>query len=275
MSAADRASADPRILDPVRFYHSGPTAFFASQRDQRFSYCMYVPTAHKTTTRRLPLVVIVHGTNRTAERYRNEFREFAEEHDCVVLAPLFPGHIIDPDDLNGFKRLKYHDIRFDHLLLSMIDEVHDRYQVDTERFYLHGFSGGGQFSHRFAYLHPERLAGVSVGAPGRVTRINPDIPWWLGTADLAEQFGTDLDLPALRRVPVHMVVGDADVETWEIGEPGIDAGGDTRIERLTSLRDNWVGNGIPVDFELVPGVAHSGRAVLPAVQRWLSKALTR
>lgn len=226
----------PRVLHPVEFHHSGATSFFASQHDQRFSYCLYVPTAHRHATRPLPLVVIVHGTGRNAERYRGLYADFAEERGCIVLAPLFPAGVIERDDLHGFKRLMFHDIRFDQELLAMIDEAGERYRVATQRFLLHGYSGGGQFSHRFAYVHPDRLAAVSIGAPGRVTRINPEVPWWLATADLRAQFGRDLDLAALRRLSVHMIVGDADTETWEIAEPGLDAGGATHVERLTALR---------------------------------------
>jgi predicted peptidase len=264
-----------KILDPVEFYHSGPTAFFACQRDQRFSYCLYVPAAHKTTTRPLPLIVVMHGTQRTAERYRDAYREFAEENDAVILAPLFPAGIAEPGDLHGFKKLRFHGIRFDELLLDIVAEVGERYLVETERLYLHGFSGGGQFAHRFAYLHPERLAAVSIGAPGRVTRINPDVPWWPGTADLREQFGKDLDLPALRRVAVHMVVGAEDTDTWEIQEQGVDAGGDTRIDRLTALRANFESHRVPVSFDLVPGVGHRGVLVQGQVQRFFAERLRR
>jgi poly(3-hydroxybutyrate) depolymerase len=85
------------------------------------------------------------------------------------LAPLFPSGIIDPSDEDNYKFIKYHDIRFDHVLLAMIDEVAIKYRVNKDRFLLHGFSGGGQFVHRFFYLHPKRLMGVSIGAPGRIT----------------------------------------------------------------------------------------------------------
>lgn len=270
-----RPGTDARVMDPVEFYHSGPTAFFASQRDQRFSYCLYVPSAHRNATEPLPLLVLIHGTQRMAERYRDAYRSFAEDHDCVVLAPLFPAGIGEPGDLHGFKRLSFRGIRFDQVLLDIVDEVEQRYRVRADRFLLHGFSGGGQFAHRFAYLHAEKLAALSIGAPGRVTRIDPDVPWWLGTADLRERFGKDLDLDALRAVPVQMIVGAEDTQTWEIAEPEVDAGGDTRIARLTSLRRNFEGHGISVRFDLVPRVGHRGLELQGSVQRFLSEVLTQ
>ncbi|MEV7040828.1 alpha/beta hydrolase [Amycolatopsis sp. NPDC051061] len=268
-----RPSADARVLDPVEYYHSGPTAFFASQRDQRFSYCLYVPGVHRTATAPLPLTVVVHGTQRMAERYRDAYRGFAEEHETVVLAPLFPAGIGEPGDLHGFKRLSFRGIRFDRVLLGIVDEVAQRYRIDATRFALHGFSGGGQFVHRFAYLHAHRLSALSIGAPGRVTRIDPRVPWWPGTAGLRERFGVDLDLDALRTVPVQMIVGAEDTETWEIAEPGVDAGGDTRVERLTSLRDNFEAHGIGVRLDVVPGLAHRGLQLQPTVQEFFAGVL--
>jgi poly(3-hydroxybutyrate) depolymerase len=271
--SSPRPSADARVLDPVEYYHSGPTAFFASQRDQRFSYCLYVPGVHRTAAKPLPLTVVVHGTQRMAERYRDAYRGFAEENGTVVLAPLFPAGIGEPGDLHGFKRLAFRGVRFDRVLLDIVDEVAQRCRVDATRFALHGFSGGGQFVHRFAYLHAPRLSALSIGAPGRVTRIDPRVPWWPGTAGLRERFGTDLDLDALRAVPVQMIVGAEDTETWEIAEPDVDAGGDTRVARLTSLRDNFEAHGIGVRFDVVPGLAHGGLQLQPVVQDFFAGVL--
>lgn len=272
--------AGTRTPDPTLFYRSGATTFFAAQCDQRFSYTLYVPAAYRDTGRVLPLVVIVHGTGRGAESYRDAFAEFAERHGCVVLCPLFPAGIVDPEDLHNFKFLAYRDIRYDLVLLDIVAEVAGRYRVDADRFLLHGFSGGGQFTHRFLYLHPERLAAASIGAPGRITLLDPERPWWLGTGDIRAQFGRDIDLDAVRRVPVQLVVGDADTETWEINNPGdsnwmdgADATGRTRIERLRALHRNFAEHGIDARFDLLPGVAHSGKAALPAVRDFFASIL--
>lgn len=266
--------------DPTGFYHSGATPIFASAADQRFHYCLYVPAAPVAGR---PLVVIVHGTGRSGPQYRDAFAGFAEEHGCVVLAPIFPAGIDDPEDLHNYKFIDYHGIRFDRILLAMVDEVTERYGqygLDGTRFLLQGFSGGGQFAHRFFYLHPHRLAGVSIGAPGRITRLDDTRPWWLGTAGFAERFGTPIDHAALRRVPVQMAVGDQDVQTWEINNPGgsnwmdgAETTGRTRIERLRTLQANFADHGIAVRFELVPGVAHDGMGVLPAVRDFFTALL--
>lgn len=56
------------------------------------------------------LLVLIHGTERGHARYRDAFAEFAEEHHCLVLAPLFPGGIIARGDLHNYKFIDYHGV---------------------------------------------------------------------------------------------------------------------------------------------------------------------
>ncbi len=278
---SDAIDENIKIKHPVEFYASGATTVFASRYDQRFSFCLYVPAAHDPAGAALPLVVIQHGTGRRGPQYRDAFAAFAERHGCIVLAPLFPAGIDDPDDLHNFKFIRYGDIRFDEVLLEIVREVGERWGVHTGRFLLHGFSGGGQFAHRFAYLHPDRLAGLSIGAPGRITFIDRENPWWIGLKGFAEVFGHEPRIRELAEVPVQMVVGSADVETWEINNKGdanwmdgADAAGRTRIERLAALRENFTAHGIDVRFDVVEGVAHEPMKVIPAVQEFFAELLT-
>ncbi len=266
----------------LSYYGFGRTTMFACQGDQRFSYCLYVPESYDeegTTT--YPLAVVVHGTNRTAQEYRDAFAGFGEASQCIVLAPLFPAGIIEPGELSSYKFIKFHDIRFDHLLLAMVDEVAALYRVEPERFLLHGFSGGGHFAHRFFYLHPERLRGVSIGAPGLVTLLDGERDWWVGVRDIERVFGTALDEAAMRAVPVQMVIGGDDTDTWEITvEPGsrswMDGANDagvTRLDRLRSLRESFERAGIAVRHDIVAGVGHDGYAVLNPVKAFFAECL--
>ncbi len=260
------------------FFQRGGTPFFASQYDQRLHYALYIPRGLQDEA--APLVVAQHGTGRTAATYRDGLRSFADKHGAVILTPLFPAGIDDPDDLHNFKFLEYGGIRFDLALLAIVDEVAARFPVNGDKFYLHGFSGGGQFTHRFLYLHPERLAGASIGAPGRITQLDDSLPWWLGTAGMQERFGKAIDIEALRQVPIQLVVGSEDVETWEINNPGesnwmdgVEKTGNTRIERLRTLEANFRSHGLNVTFDVVDGVAHRGSLILPAVEKFFGELL--
>lgn len=261
----------------VGYYDRGPTPFFACATDQRFSYCLYVPELPASGTYRL--IVLVHGTNRPAERYRDGFQEFGDAHGAIIMAPLFPANISGPGDLSGYKRIRHDGIAYDLVLLSMIDEVRARYPV-AERFLMHGFSGGGHYTHRFLMAHPERLAGVSVGAAGVVTLLDDQVDWPMGTRDFSDLFGAAPDRAAIAQVPVHICVGDADTETWEITlrpgdgwfQPGAEWQQDaTRIVRAERLRDSLKAAGCRVEFDLVPGKGHVTASVWPSVQAWMSK----
>lgn len=267
---------------PLGYYDVGATPFFALQADQRVSYCLHVPKSLKDRDRSAcRLIVAVHGTGRTATAYRDGFAELAERTGSIVLAPLFPVGLIEPGELSNFKRLKFHDMRFDLLLLAMIDEVTAKYGIEPRRLLLFGFSGGGQFVHRFYTLHPGRLAAVSIGAPGNVTLLDDSRDWWVGTRNLEAEFGVGLDLAAMRRVCVQMLVGAEDTETWEITiKPGDAAwmegandAGRTRIDRLATLKANYERHGIAVRHDLLPGLGHAGPSALEPVIEFFEQAL--
>lgn len=266
----------------LSIYERGRTTIFACRAEQRCAYCLYVPDSYAEDDDRVyPLIVLVHGTDRTAQQYRDSFAAFAEAHGCIVLAPLFPCGLIEPDDVDNYKFIKFHDMRFDHILLAMIAEIGARYRIDGERFLLHGFSGGGHFAHRFFYLHPHRLRAVSIGAPGVVTLLDPERDWWVGVRDLEAQFGIALNLNAMREVAVQMVVGADDTETWEITipegtkhwMPGANDAGRTRIDRLAALRASFERQGIAVRHDIVSGAGHWGFDVLEPVRAFFADVL--
>lgn len=269
-------------MKPLGTYERGATAFFACQADPRFSYCLYVPSSYdeRSGTDR-PLLVAVHGSGRVAESYRNAFRDFAERHDVIVLAPLFPCGVGDPEDQSGYKFLHLDEIRFDRVLLAMIEQVRARYAVRSTRVLLFGFSGGGQFAHRFFYCRPQSLLAVSIGAPGVVTLLDEDRPWWLGVSGLEAAMGCELDYEAMRAVPVQLVIGANDNDTEEITMhpghrfylPGINDTGRDRQVRLAALAGSLRRAGIRVRQDVVPGVAHEGFAVIGQVTRFFGEVL--
>ncbi len=266
----------------LSFYDFGATTFFASQFDQRFSYCLFVPEDYdEDGTETHELIVIVHGTGRTAAQYRDYFANFARERRCIVLAPLFPAGIVVQGDLANYKRIEFHGIRFDHILLSMIDEVAAKYRLKSSRAIMYGFSGGGQFCQRFFMLHPHRLKAVSIGAPGVVTLLDPDYDWWVGVRDVETRFGCHIDLEAMKAVTVHTVIGEEDTATWEIAIPrgsafwmeGADLQGDCRIDRIEALAKSFEMQGIAVRRDRVPGVAHEPFKVLEPVEAFFADVL--
>jgi pimeloyl-ACP methyl ester carboxylesterase len=260
-----------------KMYYRGSTTIFSCRKDPRFAYCLYVPQSFDESPDNHQLLVAVHGTGRTMVEYRDAFAEFGRFNRYIILAPLFPVGPLGDGNPHGFKYLKEGDIRYDEVLLAMVDEVAQTLSTTFDRFSLFGYSGGGHFANRFYYLHPERLRSVSIGAPGSVTLLDDSREWWVGTGGIEAVFGKSLDLAALREVDVQLLVGAADLETWEIHyspesvqyKEGINDSGRTRVERNATLAANLRSHDIRVQQDIVPNTAHAGMSVVPYVQDFL------
>ncbi|KAJ7173680.1 poly hydrolase [Mycena filopes] len=257
---------------------TGKTPFFAYTDDPRFSFGLYVPKSHSfldsdvDAKPRLPLLVVVHGTRRQTGGYLTHLQSFSETHRVLILLPLFPAGIIDPFDVHNYKNIAYRGIRFDLVLLGMVEQAGRVWRVESERFYLHGFSGGGQFVHRFWYLHPGRLLGVSIGAPGAITHPTREREWPAGLGDVERVFGVaGPDFAEMGRVRVQFVVGEKDTETGMIARD--DVAGATRVERVRYLHGCLAGLGVEAELTVVPGVGHEGIKCLAAVEAWLSSIM--
>jgi len=280
--APNRQVSDEHAARLQEMYYRGATPIFASRTDARFSYALYVPhrldRMDRASTR---LLVAVHGTGRMQALYRDLFAEFAEYHNCIVLAPLFPAGVLGDGNLSGYKYLAEGDIRYDRVMLGMLNEVAASYSVTTRRVLMFGFSGGAHFTHRFTILHPGRILAASVGAPGSVTLLDTNSPWWVGVADCEQRFGVKFEPDSLRGLPLHFVVGDADNETWEItfkeGDryylPGANDAGRTRGDRIRALAASFERHGAQVRLDVVPGATHDVTAVARYAREFFAEVL--
>lgn len=250
-----------------------------SRSDPRVSYGVYVPKDHynelsNSTQEKLPLLANIHGTSRrmAALQVDEQLPKLADEIGFAVLAPLFPAGIEGPNDISSFKVLHTDSLRSDFELLNILDEVAYRWPgIDTTRIYLSGFSGGGQFAHRFLYLHPDRVAAASIGAPGRVTYPDKSKSWPQGVSNVAnvgEIFNTTVNMTSLNEVSLQFVVGEKDTEIhgsskfWEwLGEvmgsaDDLPPMNESRLDTVKKLRDTWTEAGVDSLLTIVPGVAH-------------------
>ncbi|KAI0882302.1 alpha/beta-hydrolase [Annulohypoxylon maeteangense] len=290
----------PRFLNSTLFV--GHIPYRALTSDPRVSYALYVPPQHYSygagtppARVKVPLLVSVHGTRRDVHTIY-ELAPFADSTGCAILAPLFPTGLDGPDDIDSYKLLRSTTLRSDLALLSMLDEVAVRWpDIDTDKIFLAGFSGGGQFAHRFLYLYPERLAAVSVGAPGHATVLDEQKSWPVGVKDVDAVFGKSIDKALIRKVPIHLVIGSADVkvhggeEFWAWMRQfkaqrgaGSAVANDTptllpidqgRLETMHQLRGLWGRDGIEAQLDVVEGVSHDARGVRDAVLQFLESRL--
>ncbi|KAI1475626.1 alpha/beta-hydrolase [Daldinia eschscholtzii] len=278
--------------------------------EPRVSYALYVPDeaynerhpeGAEPGANKLPLLVAVHGTRRDVFNVY-DLVPFAESTPCAILLPLFPIGLDGPNDIDSYKTLKSKTLRSDLALLSMLDEVAIKWPaIETNKIFLMGFSGGGQFSHRFLYLYPERLAAVSIGAPGRTTSLDEEKNWPAGIKDTKATFGRTVNKELIKQVPIHLIIGDRDTSlhsggdfwAWVKQYTGQTGNSDTavnsehgiqmieqgRLNTMHKLQDSWKQEAIESKLDVVPGVDHNARGVrslvldflLPHIQQQVGK----
>jgi predicted esterase len=276
---------------------TGTTPTKALHTDPRFSYTLYVPDSNylpQTSSPRLPLIIAIHGTRREYIRDRDALIPLADNVTtaCAILSPLFPAGITSAEDLGSYKdlvaRVKKSGpgnypgsiLNYDLVLDDMIKEVAQRYPgINTEAVFLSGYSGGGQFVHRYLYVHPEHIVAASIGAPGGVTLLDEALPWPSGTADLKKPFPhvEKVNMESLRAVVLQVYVGDKDTSTklFEVARQSGNGGNDLRPRTLKAvdLVDNWTANGLKPYFHLVRGVAHSSTECQSTASLFLGEQL--
>ncbi|MGH7960374.1 MAG: hypothetical protein ACRERD_00925, partial [Candidatus Binatia bacterium] len=111
-------------------------------------YFLYIPS---TGSAGVPVFVTVHGISRNATQHMRHFAPLAEHYGVVLVAPLFPR-----DHFRDYQRLgrRGKGKRADHALDKIVTEVGSLTGATTDTLYLFGYSGGGQFVHRYALAHP-------------------------------------------------------------------------------------------------------------------------
>lgn len=175
----------------------------ATDPNQR--YFLYIPRGD-TATRRI--FVTVHGISRNAEEHAREFADLAERYGLVVVAPLF-----DEARYPDYQRLgrSGKGERADLMLDRIVAEAAHWSGADGRRFHLFGYSGGGQFAHRYAMAHPERVVSYAIGAAGWYTLPDADQKYPMGTR--ASERLPDLQFAADRflTIPAAVFVGERDV----------------------------------------------------------------
>lgn len=159
-SATDQAGAHLLQLTPTLFQGLGGWVAIPSSIDPG-----------------IPVLVAVHGVGRDARNQATLFAQQAALQGRVVVAPLF-----DEQQWPGYQRLGTPGRRADLALIRLLELIAFQWRVNTRRVYLFGYSGGAQFAHRFALLHPHRIAQLGVCASGWFTWPTDD-PYPLGLGE--------------------------------------------------------------------------------------------
>jgi poly(3-hydroxybutyrate) depolymerase len=225
-------------------------------------YFLYVPTSVASHP---PLFVTVHGISRNAREHARLFAPFADQYGVVVLAPLFPAQTYGDYQRLGRKDDAEHAGR---VLEAMVDDVGRLTGAKTERFFLFGFSGGGQFAHRYAMAHPERVGAYAVGAAGWYTFPDLQLSYPRGLKPRKSMPELQMVPQRFLAIPVTVLVGERDTrpgtalrKTSKVNSQQ----GTSRLERgqhwVAAMRQAAQDLGVAGSFDFVtlPKCGHSFR----------------
>jgi len=210
-----------------------------------------------------PLVVCVHGIARDPAAHARRLIDYAERYGLSVVAPKF-----DKVHFGLYQQLAdpKTGVRSDIALLDIIDAASRLTNADETKILLVGQSGGAQFAHRFAMVHPRRVISNILIAAGWYTFPIEYEPYPFGLDTRATGVDFCFDMEGLATVRQHVFVGELDTERDNSlrRSKAIDrVQGRTRLERAIrwvsamGKRAERTRENAPPTLSTLPGVGHS------------------
>jgi pimeloyl-ACP methyl ester carboxylesterase len=167
---------------------------------------VYLP---RTLAPQAPVIAIVHGISELPRQHVECFAPLAERQGAILVAP----HFARPR-FRDYQRLGRgsRGARADRALERLVEEIARETHARAGRFFLFGYSGGGQFAHRYAMAHPQRAAAAVVASAGWYTFPDAERFYPRGIRDRGDLAGVRFEPDAFLRVPLLVTVGARDVE---------------------------------------------------------------
>jgi pimeloyl-ACP methyl ester carboxylesterase len=176
--------------------------------DARLRYYLYVP---RSLAREPQLLVAVHGISRNAREHGHALADEAERRGVVLLAPSFAEEFFPDFQRLGVGTGQHPDIALER----MVADVELLLTTRFAQFWLFGYSGGGQFAHRYALAYPQRVAALAVASAGWYTwpRAGDRFPYGLEPSPARRELR--FDLAAFLRIPLCVLIGALDTRRDE------------------------------------------------------------
>ena len=217
-----------------------------------------------------PVLVIMHGVRRDADRYLAEWQALADRIGFIAICPefsaeAFPGAL--NYNLGGVLDAQGRARPVSLWSFSAIGPIFEWFcqeeALTTRSFDLFGHSAGAQFAHRFrAFAAPQKLKRVIAANAGWYTFPNPALAWPLGFAGAP---GGDQALREWLAADMTILLGtrDNDPEHPSLNrEAGQMAQGPHRLARGMNFhaagKQHAEALGVPFGWSLAyaPGIAH-------------------
>ena len=228
--------------------------------DPNLQYNLFVSRALTPET---PLFVAVHGIRRGVDSQARLFAPLVDQYGGVLVAPLF-----EKGRFSDYQRLgrRGKGARADLALKRIVADVSRILGLSFPQLVMFGYSGGGQFVHRYAMAHPRQVKRMAVAAPGWFTFPDMNQPFPRGIRRTSLLPDIIFDPARFLKIPTLAMVGEKDVlqdaalnQNKKIGAQQ----GMTRVERAR----HWVSAmsayaaqfnlDTPFSLEILAGCGHS------------------
>ena len=169
---------------------------FNSSLDQSSQpYRYWAPADAKTKP--TPILVFLHSWSGNYKQNNSQWLSQANQRNWIYLHPDFRGANNHLEACGS--QLARQDV------LDSIEEIAKTYQIDPERIYLAGASGGGHMTLVMAAYHPDRFSAASA---------------WVGITNLADwyRFHAPGGIPKGSAIMTSKSLGGAQAESTEIDD---------------------------------------------------------
>ena len=223
----------------------------------------------------------MHGAERNAEAYRDQWIAHAEKHQFFLIVPEFS------DKQFSVQEYQFGNIENPNLqqwtfwnIERIFAEIRDREKLNTTQYYLYGHSAGAQFVHRFMLFmpthHVEQAFSANAGTytmPAYNTPFAADFPRRIEPSRVSAN-----QLKAV--LAQRMVVMNGDKDVSQAGKnfpssPAAMAQGQNRFLRGKNFfntaqeQANLLDTPFNWQHLIVPNVAHNNVGMAKAVMQYL------
>lgn len=215
-----------------------------------------------------PVVFVMHGVNRNADEYRDNWVDLAEQYGLRVYVPEFDGKRFKGAEGYNLGGLAEGGVMAFDAIEPLFQSVQAERGSTTSGYYLFGHSAGAQFVHRaICYSDMPHLAFAISANAGWYTLPSLEDAWPYGLADAPDGACT---VAEWLQMPMLIMLGTADIDP---NDPNLRrtkeamAQGPNRFQRgrhfyeLAQAQAEADGVTFGWRVKLVEGVAHDNRGM--------------
>jgi poly(3-hydroxybutyrate) depolymerase len=254
----------------------GPSQFTLPNEGEPIQVYCYKPPTYDHG----PLIVVVHGSDRNAEPYRNYAISVAERCNAIIVAPLFDAERFTDDrykrggGVMKEGRLQPRDKWSFNVIVRLVADVRSKEGEAKLPYYVLGHSGGAQIVTKMAMFMPDEAVRFVAANPGSNVFPDKTIPYPYGLGRLPPELCTDEVLRRYCATPVTLFLGTGDI--YQNASDGFDFSaeamrqGPVRLARghnfFNAMRTLATAHGWAFNWRLVetPDIGHSGAKMFHA-----------